>query len=51
MIIFLKKQSTRVRLNTEKYITFTVSIETEVTRTGKKWRRNYKKYILHIAIS
>ena len=32
------------------YITFTVPIEKEVTRIDIKWKRNYKKYILHITI-
>ena len=35
------------RENTEKYITFTVSIE-KVTRTDKNGKINYKKYILNI---
>ena len=46
-----KKQFTCLGENTEKYITFTVPIEKEVTRIAKKkWRRSYKKYILHITI-
>ena len=35
------------RENTEKYITFTVSIE-KVTRTDKNGKINYKKYILKL---
>ena len=40
-----KKQLTWLGENTEKYITFTVPIENQVTRID-----NFKKYILHITI-
>ena len=43
-----KKQFTCLGENTEKYITFTVLIEKEVT--GVDRNRNYKKYILQITI-
>ena len=45
-----KKQFTCLQENTEKYIAFIVPIEKEATRINKKWKRNYKKYILHITI-
>ena len=44
-----KKQFTCLRENTEKYITFTVPIEKEVTRTDQNGE-NDKKYILRIKI-
>ena len=46
----LAEKFTSLGENTEKYITFTVSIEKEVTRIQKKLGRNNKKYILHITI-
>ena len=45
---FLKK-ITCLGENTEKYITFTVPIEKEVTRIDKNEEEFTKNYILHIA--
>ena len=42
-----KKQFTCLGENTEKYITFTVPIEKEVTRIDKNGEEVTKKYILH----
>ena len=36
------------RRNIEKYITFTLPIEKEVTRIDKNGEKKYKKHILHI---
>ena len=44
-----KKQFTCLGENNNKYITLTISTEKEVTRI-EKWRRNYKKYLLHFII-
>ena len=45
-----QKQFTCLGENTEKYITFTVPIEKEVTRIDKNRKGITKKYILHITI-
>ena len=45
-----KKQFTCLGENTEKYITFTVPIEQEVTRIDRNGEEIEKKYILHITI-
>ena len=45
-----KGQLTYLGENNEKYITFSVSIEKEVTRIDKTKTRNHKSYILHITI-
>ena len=46
----LKKQLACTGENIEKYITFKIPIEKEVTRLDKKRGTNYKKYISHITI-
>ena len=46
-----EKQVTCLGENNEKYITFSVLIEKEVTRIDKKWRKNYKKFILQTTVS
>ena len=45
-----KKQFTCFGENTEKCITFTVPIETEVTKIYKngEWRKDYKRYIKYL---
>ena len=43
-------QFTYLGENTEKYITFSVPIEKEVTRIDKKSKTNLKIYILQITI-
>ena len=43
-------QFTYLGENTEKYITFSVPIEKEVTRIDKKSKTNHKIYILQITI-
>ena len=45
-----KKQFTCLGENTEKYITFTVPIDKEVTRIDKNVVKVTKKHILHITI-
>ena len=45
-----KKQFTCLGENTEKCITFTVSIEKEVSRTDKNGQKNYKKFISHFTV-
>ena len=47
-----KKQFNCLGENSEKYKTFTVPIEKEVTRTDKNGEEitNYKKYMLHVVI-
>ena len=45
-----KKQFTCLGENTEKYRTFIVPIEKEVTRINKNGEKVKKKYILHIII-
>ena len=45
-----KKQFTCLGENTEKYITFTIKIEKEVTRIDKNGEEITKNIILHIAI-
>ena len=44
----LRKQFTCFGENTEKYITFTVPREKEVTRIDKNGEKNLKTFILHI---
>ena len=44
-----KKQFTCLGENTEKYITFTVPIEKEITRIDKNGEEN-KKHFLHITV-
>ena len=45
-----KNQFTCLGENTEKYITFTVTIEKEVTRIDKNREKITKKCILHITV-
>ena len=46
----LKKQFNCLGVNNEKYITFAVPIEKEVTKIDKNVEEITKKYILHITI-
>ena len=46
----LKKQFNCLGVNNEKYITFAVPIEKEVTKVDKNVEEITKKYILHITI-
>ena len=41
-----EKQYTCLGDDTEKYITFSIPIEKEATRIGKKRRRNHKSHII-----
>ena len=45
-----KKQFTCLEENTEKYITFTISIEKEIKRIDKNGKEITKKYILNITV-